>query len=92
MKNEPGIKKIYDSAFQMAETLLRKKVDSIVSINREGDVWMVETEVLERRSVPDTQDILGRYQMEFGDDGELRGYSRVLLRRRSEMEATLEEV
>jgi len=92
MKGEPSIKEIYNSAYETAETLLRKKVDSIVCINKEGDLWIVETEVLERKSVPDTQDILGRYQMEFGSDGELHGYSRVLLRRRSEKEAQREEV
>ncbi len=92
MKDAPGIKEIYDSAYEMAEMLLKKKVDSIVCINKEGDLWIVETEVLERKSVPDTQDILGRYQMEFGDDGELHGFSRLLLRRRSEKEAAREEV
>ena len=53
---------------------------------------MAEVEVLERKSVPDTQDILGRYEMKFDPDGDLLGYKRIMLRRRSDMEMVEEEV
>ncbi len=53
---------------------------------------MAEVEVVERKSVPDTQDILGRYEMKFDLEGELLGYKRIMLRRRSDMEMVEEEV
>jgi hypothetical protein len=53
---------------------------------------VAEVEVLERKSVPDTQDILGRYEMKFDPDGELLGYKRIMLRRRADMEMVEEEV
>ncbi len=48
--------------------------------------------MLERKSIPDTQDILGRYEMKFDEEGELLGYKRIMLRRRSDMEMIEEEV
>ena len=92
MKDKPKIQQISEKACVMTETLLNKKVDSIVSVSRDGEGWMVESEVLERKAVPDTQDILGKYEMKFDDGGELQGYRRIGLRHRSDMEVVEEEV
>jgi Gas vesicle synthesis protein GvpO. len=72
--------------------LLKKDLDSVVSLNKDSDGWLAEVEVLERKSVPDTQDILGRYEMKFDEEGELLGYKRIMLRRRSDMEMIEGEV
>ena len=72
--------------------MLMKDLDSVVSLNQDDESWLAEIEVLERKSVPDTQDILGRYEMKFDSDGELLGYKRIMLRRRSDMETVVEEV
>lgn len=71
---------------------MNKELDSIISMNVCQDGWLTEVEVLERKSVPDTQDILGRYEMKFDDEGELQGYKRIMLRRRSDMEIIEEGV
>lgn len=92
MTGKPKIKEILGKVNQAAETMLMKKIDSIVSLNKEEEGWTAEVEVLERRSVPDTQDIMGRYEMKFDLDGELLGYKRIMLRRRSDMEILEEEV
>ncbi|VVB63568.1 Gas vesicle synthesis protein GvpO [uncultured archaeon] len=92
MTGKPKIQAISENSFVMAETLFKKKVDSIVSVSRDGEGWMVESEVLERKAVPDTQDILGKYEMKFDDVGELQGYRRIGLRHRSDMEVVEEEV
>jgi hypothetical protein len=92
MTSKPKIQVIYEKACQMAETLFNKKVDSIVSTFKDGDGWIVEAEILERKAVPDTQDILGRYEMKFDSSCELQGYRRIGLRHRSDMEVVEEEV
>jgi len=92
MTGKPKIQEILGIANQAAESMLKKKLDSIISLNRDADGWMAEVEVLERKSVPDTQDILGRYEMKFDADGELLGYKRIMLRRRADMEMVEEEV
>ncbi|MDD5734078.1 MULTISPECIES: gas vesicle protein GvpO [Methanothrix] len=92
MTGKPNIQEILGIANQAAETMLKKKIDSIISLNKDVEGWVAEVEVLERKSVPDTQDILGRYEMKFDPDGELLGYKRIMLRRRADMEMVEEEV
>jgi Gas vesicle synthesis protein GvpO. len=92
MTGKPKIQAISEKAGQTAEMLLKKDLDSVVSLNKDSDGWLAEVEVLERKSVPDTQDILGRYEMKFDEEGELLGYKRIMLRRRSDMEMIEGEV
>ncbi|MCX6668989.1 MAG: gas vesicle protein [Methanothrix sp.] len=92
MTSKPKIQIISEKAGQAAESLLKKCLDSVVSLNKGPEGWLAEVEVLERKSVPDTQDILGRYEMKFDEEGELLGYKRIMLRRRSDMETVEEEV
>lgn len=92
MTGKPKIQEILGIANQAAETMLKKKLDNIISLNKDADGWVAEVEVLERKSVPDTQDILGRYEMKFDLDGDLLGYKRIMLRRRADMEMVEEEV
>jgi hypothetical protein len=92
MTGKPKIQEILGRANQTAEAMLNKRLDSIISLNKDPEGWMAEVEVLERKSVPDTQDILGRYEMKFDPDGDLLGYKRIMLRRRSDMEMVEEEV
>jgi hypothetical protein len=92
MTSKPKIQIICEKAGQTVEILLKKDFDSVVSLNKGPEGWLAEVEVLERKSVPDTQDILGRYEMKFDEDGELLGYRRIMLRRRSDMETVVEEV
>ncbi|VVB69795.1 Gas vesicle synthesis protein GvpO [uncultured archaeon] len=92
MTDKPKIQIIYEKAGHTAGMLLKKNLDSIISLNKGPECWLAEVEVLERKSVPDTQDILGRYEMKFNEEGELLGYKRIMLRRRSDMEMIEEEV
>jgi hypothetical protein len=92
MSGKPKIQEILETANRAAETMLKKKVESVVSLNKDAEGWVAEIEILERKSVPDTQDIIGRYEMRFDLDGELLGYKRIMLRRRSDMEMIEEEV
>ncbi len=92
MTDKPDIQKIYEKASLAADALLKKNVESIVGLNKSDVGWVAQIEVLERKSIPDTQDILGRYEMKFDGEGELMGYRRVMIRRRSDMETVEEEV
>lgn len=92
MSGKPKIQEILGIANQAAETMLKKKVENVIRLNKDAEGWVAEIEVLERKSVPDTQDIIGRYEMRFDLEGELLGYKRIMLRRRSDMEMIEEEV
>ncbi len=72
-------------SLSILEKTLNKKPESVISVNREGKEWKVLAEVLERRAVPDTQDILGRYELRMDEKGEVLGYKQVLTKRRADL-------
>lgn len=69
-----------------AEGVVGHPLDGITSINRDEDNWRVSVEVVERKGVPDTQDILGRYEMMLDDDLTVDSYERTHRFRRDDME------
>jgi hypothetical protein len=71
------------------EELLDKKAESVISVTKEENEWKVLVEVLERRAVPDSQDLLGRYELRMDENKELLGYERVVLRRRIDQDKEL---
>lgn len=79
------IMEIGKESLSVIEKLLNKKAESVVSVAKEGKEWKVLADVLERRAVPDTQDILGRYELRVDEKGELLGYKQVLTKRRADL-------
>ncbi|EMA49744.1 gas vesicle synthesis family protein [Halococcus morrhuae DSM 1307] len=79
-----GIVEIRDHVRQNASDLIGRPLDGIVEIERNDDGWRALTEIIERRSVPDTQDILGRYALELDDAGHITGYRRLERYRRGD--------
>lgn len=72
-----GIVDIRNQVRDSASDLIGRPLDGIVEIERNDDEWRALVEIIERRSVPDTQDILGRYALELDGDGEITGYRRL---------------
>lgn len=68
------------------EELLDKKAESVISATKEENEWRVLVEVLERRAVPDSQDLIGRYELRLDENKELLGYDRIVLRRRTDLD------
>ncbi|MCU4753509.1 gas vesicle protein [Halobacteria archaeon AArc-curdl1] len=60
-----------------AAKLIGRQLDGVTEIERRDDGWRGVVEVIERASIPDTQDILGRYAIEVSEDGEIEGYRRL---------------
>lgn len=58
--------------------LLDHPVEGVIKVNRTTDSdWRVVLEVVERKAVPDTQDMLGRYEFTVDSSGNLSGYNLV---------------
>ena len=83
-EKEKGIMDINRRCVAAAESALNKKAESVISMSKEAKGWKAVVEVLERKAVPDTQDLLGRYELTLNEDGELLGYKQVLVRRRQD--------
>ncbi len=75
-----------EKAKGIIEELLDKKAESVISVKKEENEWKVLIEVLERRAVPDSQDLLGRYELKLDENKELLGYERVVLRKRTDLD------
>jgi len=58
------------------DTLLGRPVEGVVEVTRDGDGWIVAVEVLEIARVPNTNDVLGVYEVELNAYGSLQGYRR----------------
>jgi len=64
--------------------LVGHQLDAIIEIRQEEDGWLAIIEVVERPAVPDTQDILGQYEIELAESGTVSGYHRVARFRRGD--------
>lgn len=72
-----GIVEIRNHVRDSASDLIGRPLDSIIEIERNEGDWHALVEIIERNSVPDTQDILGRYALELDGGGEITGYRRL---------------
>jgi hypothetical protein len=72
-----GIVAVRDRVREAAGDLIGRPLDGITEIERNDGGWRALVEVVERRSVPDTQDILGRYALDLDGDGTITGYRRL---------------
>ncbi|MFD1515015.1 gas vesicle protein GvpO, halophile-type [Halomarina rubra] len=78
-----GLIEVRDTVRSNAGKLIGHPFDALVEVGRqrdddgEDDGWLAVVEVVERKAVPDTQDILGRYEIDLNDRGEFQSYRRV---------------
>ena len=76
---------VTDNALAIAKKYICKNPETIVDVKESNEGWKVTIEVLERKSIPDTQDILGRYQIRLTKDGELIGWTQKMIRKRGDL-------
>ena len=63
-------------------------VGSTVSVRKGESGWCVQIEVIEKKSLPDSQDILATYEVMLDDAANLLDFARIGMRRRAEMALT----
>jgi hypothetical protein len=53
------------------------EAEGVTSLERgEDGTWIVTVELLELSRIPETDDVLGSYELELDEDGEILGYRR----------------
>ncbi|MBN1191315.1 MAG: gas vesicle protein [Dehalococcoidales bacterium] len=62
----------------------KKSDDGITGLSRTEDGWTVSIEIIERKAIPDTMDILGLYEMRLSNEGDLLSLERKSLRKRGD--------
>lgn len=83
-KPRASVQKITDLALAIAKKYISKEPETIIGVEEEQDQWKVTVETLERKAVPDTQDLLGRYEIRLNKNGELIGWTQKMIRKRSD--------
>lgn len=76
--SQVGLLEAKQIVLDAAEELLENPLEGIIKVNEttEGD-WRVVLEVVEREAIPDTQDMIGRYEFTIEPTGSIAGYSLV---------------
>lgn len=90
-KPKPSIEKVCKQALSIVKGYISKEPETIIGVEEAEGEWKVTVEALERKAVPDTQDLLGRYEIRFKKDGELIGWKQKMLRRRADRMVPAEE-
>ncbi|MCY2931180.1 MAG: gas vesicle protein [Planctomycetota bacterium] len=65
------------------------EVASTVSLHKEEAGWCLQAEVVEKRSLPDSQDILATYEVLLDDVGNVQNFARIGMRRRMDVVAAV---
>lgn len=82
-----GVLAIRQIVRSTASELIGRPFDGVTEISATQEGWRAVVEVVERRAVPDTQDVIGRYEIELGEDGVVEGYRRLDRYRRGDTTA-----
>lgn len=59
-------------------------VSGVVGATKREDGWHVTVELVERKGIPDAQDLLGVYEIVLDETGDMVSYYRKQVRRRSD--------
>jgi hypothetical protein len=85
-KRPAGPKLALEARKQLSE-ITGMEAESVSSLQRGDDgTWKVVVEVLELSRVPSTDDVIGSYEVEMDESGELLGYQRIRRYPRSKAE------
>ncbi|ELY51750.1 MULTISPECIES: gas vesicle protein GvpO, halophile-type [Natronolimnohabitans] len=82
-----GVLAVRRTVQSTAGELIGREFDAVSEIAPTDDGWRAVVEVVERRAVPDTQDIIGRYEIELDEDATVHGYRRLDRYRRGDTQA-----
>jgi len=77
-------KKIMDETRYIVSQYMKKEFDSLISLEKVDKNWIAIVEVLERKFVPSTQDLLSRYEIKFDQNGIVENWKQTIVRKRSD--------
>ena len=72
-----GAVRLARGASEQLTELTGRAPETVTGLERTDDGWRLQVELVEVRRIPDSADIIGLYQVELDEDGELMGYQRV---------------
>ncbi len=79
------VNEIVEKAKTEFTQMASSKVDGVCGFNQSDGGWVVSLEVLERRAIPDSMDVLGIYEVRLDEEGNLVGFDRERMRKRGDV-------
>jgi hypothetical protein len=75
---------IVGSAVDQLQRMIARPVEAVTGVEKNGSEWTVTVEVVELERVPNTTDVLGKYEVTVDRRGELTGTQRTRRYHRAE--------
>ena len=91
-KSKPSIIEIVEIVRTVAEKYMGKNPESIIDVEEKPEEWKITIEAVERKAVPDSQDLLGRYDIRLDKNGKLIGWTQKMIRKRSDQTVSSEAI
>lgn len=82
-----SVSNIANQAKKQLSELTKLEPSTVSGMTKEGEEWIVTLEMVEKKSIPDSMDVLGVYEVRLNNDGELLNFNRVSLRKRGDTTA-----
>ena len=73
-------------AQEVIGTLTELEFDGVRGLSKDDGKWLVTVELIERKSIPDAQDLMGGYEVTIDEEGSVLGFERKTLRKRGDTE------
>lgn len=84
------LKEISERAKKELQAVTNLAVSTLAGASKVEDGWQVGIELIERKAIPDAQDLLGLYEVRLDNDGHMISFQRKKIRRRMNVEEILE--
>jgi len=85
------LNEVINAAKDQLQSILILDVANVVAASKTDDGWNVKIELVERKAIPDTQDLLGTYDVILDEEGNIVSYERKMVRKRMDLvEETIE--
>jgi len=84
------LKEVIERAKNQLQTVTNLEASTVTEASKVEDGWQITIELVERKAVPDTQDLIGSYEVHLYNDGNMINFERRKVRRRMDTEETLE--
>ena len=86
--NKMKLKEVIEKAKKGIGELTTLKLNTVIGASKDEErkAWIVKMELIEKTSIPDGMDVLGTYEVQLSDEGEIIGFERKGLRKRMDTE------
>lgn len=80
-----GMSDLVQRARQQLHDLTGLELGTTVSAQKADGRWRVRVEVVEKNSIPDSQDVLAIYELTVDEDGNVQDFTRTGMRKRMDL-------